>query len=317
MFTFKQFSAKSLAQFENLPVGPDTKLHQLSKGAFTGWKKLFHSDPVRYSVNYLEPSVSLESITGAHDLGMHFTLSKNNVFIDGTKFKNNQVCSILPESKLNVLTQKNSAFIYLILDKRSLKNCCSDGDYQQLLSIYQNLTSPKEVSKWVIRELCLKLSYLIDEIEAGEVTEDDKVVIEDFKSSLIDELLKFSDAKKKKIRINDQTRIVKKSLDYIQHTDLCQMNINALSGEVNHSRRTLENAFKNILGVSPKQVIVSIRLQKIRQELLNNRGTAISFIARKYGVTHMGRFSRDYQQMFGELPRETVSKLASARRVPG
>ena len=73
------------------------------------------------------------------------------------------------------------------------------------------------------------------------------------------------------------------------------------------SRRTLDRAFKERFGVTPKQYIVAVRLAGLRRALLSAPpGTKIGDIANYWGFWHLGRLSSDYRRMFGELPSRTL-----------
>ena len=70
------------------------------------------------------------------------------------------------------------------------------------------------------------------------------------------------------------------------------------------NRRTLEYAFRNRYGFSPKEFINSQRLARVRRDLRSQPGT-ITDIANQWGYWHMGQFARDYRRQFGELPSQT------------
>ncbi|MCX8521174.1 MAG: helix-turn-helix domain-containing protein [Rhodoferax sp.] len=70
------------------------------------------------------------------------------------------------------------------------------------------------------------------------------------------------------------------------------------------SRRTLQNAFAQVLGMSPLAYIKALRLQHARQAL--KTGHPVTDAATASGFWHFGHFSHDYQQMFGELPSQTL-----------
>jgi len=86
--------------------------------------------------------------------------------------------------------------------------------------------------------------------------------------------------------------------DHISISELC--NISGVS------ERTLEYAFKETYQVSPKEYIKSLKLNKVRSDLLSGVDSMISSIAAKYGFWHMGQFASDYKNKFGELPSQTL-----------
>jgi AraC-like DNA-binding protein len=72
------------------------------------------------------------------------------------------------------------------------------------------------------------------------------------------------------------------------------------------SRRTLEYAFRDRYGFSPKAFINSQRLVRVRQDLRSKPDNVpIVEIANHWGFWHMGQFARDYRHQFGELPSQT------------
>jgi len=76
---------------------------------------------------------------------------------------------------------------------------------------------------------------------------------------------------------------------------------------VGASWATLDRAFAEEFGVSPKAYIRSRRLGAVRRELLKSEpGALIADIASHSDFWHMGRFAADYRRQFGELPSETL-----------
>lgn len=74
------------------------------------------------------------------------------------------------------------------------------------------------------------------------------------------------------------------------------------------SKRTLEYAFDEQIGVSPKQFINSIRLNAVRKQLRSGTVHKVVDAANAWGFWHMGQFARDYRKLFGELPSATLSQ---------
>lgn len=83
-----------------------------------------------------------------------------------------------------------------------------------------------------------------------------------------------------------------------------------LCTELGVSDRVLEYLFKEEIGMTPKQYSNLLRLNVIRQQLLqgNAESQTIKQIARRYGISHLGRFAADYLRQFGELPSDTLRR---------
>jgi AraC family ethanolamine operon transcriptional activator len=107
--------------------------------------------------------------------------------------------------------------------------------------------------------------------------------------------------------------IVDKAIEYMHSNVAC------LPGELagvcralRVSPRTLRYSFEEVVGVSPVHYLLSLRLSRVRQELVDGGGAnGIHRVAQRHGFGHMGRFALFYQQAFGEKPSDT-SRRASA-----
>jgi AraC-like DNA-binding protein len=107
-----------------------------------------------------------------------------------------------------------------------------------------------------------------------------------------------------------QSLIVKTAEDYalsqtgdrLYVTDLCK--VTAVS------ERTLEYAFKEIMGLTPMTYLTRLRLHRVRQALLaaTQGSTTVSIEALNWGFWHFGEFSRAYKECFGELPSDTLRR---------
>lgn len=72
--------------------------------------------------------------------------------------------------------------------------------------------------------------------------------------------------------------------------------------------RSLINAFQAVTGFSPMAYFKRERLSGVRQALQRPHPTRIRVIdvATAWGFWHMGHFTADYREMFGESPSETL-----------
>ncbi|MCB1859227.1 MAG: helix-turn-helix domain-containing protein [Gammaproteobacteria bacterium] len=83
--------------------------------------------------------------------------------------------------------------------------------------------------------------------------------------------------------------------------DICEQNAIPL--------RTLNRAFTERFGVGPKLYLKRQRLSAVRTALLTSPPEMrVADVANSQGFWHMGQFARDYKEMFGELPSETLKR---------
>lgn len=78
----------------------------------------------------------------------------------------------------------------------------------------------------------------------------------------------------------------------------------------NVSQRTLEYAFRERYGMTPKAYSLAYRLNNVRKHLraADPDEEKVSEIAQDHGFWHMGQFSVSYRRLFAELPSETLKQ---------
>lgn len=93
-------------------------------------------------------------------------------------------------------------------------------------------------------------------------------------------------------------------IDLVKQVDrwLCQ--------EVHSSRRTLIRGFREHLGLGPMQFLKLHRLHAVRHALLcsDPQLNQVAGVAGQWGFHSAGHFAHDYQELFGELPSDTLRR---------
>ncbi len=81
-----------------------------------------------------------------------------------------------------------------------------------------------------------------------------------------------------------------------------------LAAELGLTTRTVEGLFGGVLGISPMTYLRHRRLHLARRRLLDAQPApgVIKQAALEQGCWHLGRFARDYRELFGESPSETL-----------
>ena len=108
------------------------------------------------------------------------------------------------------------------------------------------------------------------------------------------------------------TELVRRSEKLVENADDHTLQVGDLCAACGVPRRTLSLAFHEVLGMGPATYLRRLRLNQARRILRTRRAggptTRIARVALDHGFWHLGRFSSQYRDLFGESPR------ASARR---
>ena len=85
--------------------------------------------------------------------------------------------------------------------------------------------------------------------------------------------------------------------------------LETLCGVTGVGARTLETAFREVIGLSPLQFSKVRRLNAARHVLANAdpEEASVKSVAIRHGFFHLGRFARDYKGLFGESPSLTLA----------
>jgi hypothetical protein len=85
------------------------------------------------------------------------------------------------------------------------------------------------------------------------------------------------------------------------------------------SERTLQYAFKEVMGLTPVAYLTRLRLHRVRHALrtATQAWTTVTAEALRWGFWHFGDFSRAYKDCFGELPSDTLRRKPRAAPEPG
>jgi len=80
------------------------------------------------------------------------------------------------------------------------------------------------------------------------------------------------------------------------------------------SERSLEYAFKELMGITPVAYVTRLRLHRVRQALrvATHGTTTVTAEALRRGFWHFGDFARAYKECFGELPSDTLRRKPDA-----
>ena len=98
-------------------------------------------------------------------------------------------------------------------------------------------------------------------------------------------------------------RIVKQSVDTILMAG-GQLSVQSLSKQTRVHRRQLERKFLSTIGLSPKQLSKTIRLQATLKMLLNKQFTSLTALAYENAYYDQAHFIKDFKELTGFTPKE-------------
>jgi AraC-like DNA-binding protein len=106
------------------------------------------------------------------------------------------------------------------------------------------------------------------------------------------------------------SRVVQVAEDYALTHTAERLYVTDLCEAAGVSERTLQYAFKEVMGMTPVAYLTRLRLHRVRQALraATHATTTVTAEALRWGFWHFGDFSRAYKDCFGELPSETLRR---------
>ena len=105
-------------------------------------------------------------------------------------------------------------------------------------------------------------------------------------------------------------KTLKRVEDYLSAFPTIPHTVRELCRVAQASERTLEYAFLERFGVSPKTYLQAFRLNGMRKALrvADPASESVTALATRWGFWHMGQLAKDYKRLFAESPSETLKK---------
>lgn len=113
--------------------------------------------------------------------------------------------------------------------------------------------------------------------------------------------------------------LTRRMIRYVESRFGLRVTVSDAARELGVTPRALHHAVRSTLDMSPLDLILSFRLNQVRNELwyarLSEPSVTTAALAQDFG--HLGRFSQQYRSLFGELPSETLrrTRLLENRKV--
>jgi AraC-like DNA-binding protein len=106
-------------------------------------------------------------------------------------------------------------------------------------------------------------------------------------------------------------RAVRRAIDYIEHHLAEPINMSDIAEHVGVSARSIQQGFRDELGVTPMGYLRDRRLERSREDLTDaepSEGVTVTAVAERWGFNHLGTFAALYKKRWGESPSETLRR---------
>jgi AraC-like DNA-binding protein len=110
---------------------------------------------------------------------------------------------------------------------------------------------------------------------------------------------------------NPGRRTVRHSIDYIEHHLSEQISMTDIAQHAGASIRSVQQGFRDELGMTPMAYIRDRRLERVRAELADATvadGVTVTAVAQHWGFHHLGSFAVLYRKRWGESPSQTLRR---------
>ena len=273
--------------------------YQLQPNAINGSYKILSLPSIQIAYTEASGGVMYDFVTPENCISFSIMqYVSNKVCVDQMKLKTDMIAIIDDQKIYNYLYNSKVKIFDVSIHKSA---------YPELI---QKLT--KAIDHYYIdtdKQLSILLTNILDEFN-NNISIDTKTS-ENIETKVTEAMLGLLDKQEMQIpHFTKSERIALKIKNQIfKHVD-GNMSLEDLSKIYDISERSLQNSFKSLFDLKPKQFMRLLKLNLVHHELLinNKDDKTVQEIARKWGFMHMGRFSKFYTELFLENPSRTLQK---------
>lgn len=291
----------------------DLDYYQLDRGGFSSELLMFGNTTTLFTRAILRRRL-LQKGTPPHGLVTFGVLADPGISIHwrNHEISGDRILVFPPNGELHSVSQANFDVFTVSLSEESLNRTCHFLE----LPDFRKLIGQNEVfdchSHWMalLREWLKKITLRIGKGSSAELGRVNLLQLEEDLAGRLISILSDSQAAINKPLSRKRDKALRLAVDFIVDTDKPVTSIQELCSIAGASERTLQYAFSERFGQSPKTFTLNYRLNRVRKVLRRAApdGARIYRVAEEQGFSHMGQFTHDYKRLFGELPSETLRR---------
>lgn len=316
---YSVLETREVQHYKNRNLGYVDCIAQLSRGSFYGRSEcLLHND-INVFRRYCSQTIFESGKFPDNHTAICFHDREGRIYVKGRYYGKGSMSSIRANDFWQSVTRKNSTVYAVVLRNDCLNKYFNQSqldNFYYFINYQQGGTSNERDGQAPIFRI---VDRAFDYLQRKVVDEGDEVFLQNIRDDIMyfmGSLLTSLDYDL--LRVNSKARLVDRTLDVIHSSPLHELKVSDIAKSLHTNRRNIEIAFGQYLGISPKEYIINLKLNRIRSDLLSVPvyQKSISQIAKSHGIVHMGNFSKAYFNLFNENPSQTrkhaISQISKA-----
>lgn len=292
---------------------------QLEKGRFSGMVTSVACKGVQLFRETMNRSVDelASAPQNSYVIGLPTIIEGKSLWRGGQLSKNTLI-TLDKNTELLFRTSHSSEITAAVISEQRLEDYAANVEHIDINELMKKV-NPVEVIPHAVKSRLLSALFIGTEHISKNLHDsvDHFQVWRHFEDSVLDSCLQALMTASQDHGRHNEHRVHRHIVNCVRDLTLsnhCEaLTIGELCTTLNISRRTLNHAFQQVLGITPVAYMRNVRLHRIRAELQFSpkQVTSIANVASRWGFWHMSLFSRYYRELFGECPSVTL-ELARA-----
>ena len=314
IFTVRRTTKDVLEQADALPFWSQDYT-QMDKGNFTGSVNSVASRGVQIFREAMNRSVDelASAPPDSYVIGLP-TIVEGDGFWGGQQLDKNSLITLDKNTELLFRTSHSSEISVAVITEQRLASYAEQVEQLDIRKLMDNINPvesiPAHINKRMLATLFVGTEHISQMEDGINVHHIWRYFEDNMLNACLQALIHGSENGDRHYDHRVHRHIVTCVRDMTLSNQTEPWTIGELCAVLKISRRTLNHAFKQVLGITPVSYMRNVRLHKIRAELQSypDRILSIANVASKWGFWHMSLFSRYYRELFGECPSDTLDR---------
>ncbi|HDY83926.1 MAG: hypothetical protein DRQ65_05200 [Gammaproteobacteria bacterium] len=291
-----------------------TDYQQVGAGKFKAWFDLYASSNLRFTDQYCSQGMSVSGIAPDDHVALVLPLNRGDrgVF-QGREFGANDVGLMVEHSECFYRTPRNLRMMVVTIPVSRLPQALDAAAHKR--ELYQMIaeTSVISLDNATIASLTSATRRVFEIIQSTSQPAGLALCLQEIEEHIVTTLSLVMAGSPGPARgalgRKNRLRYLERARTYIEAHLESPLGMETLTLVAGTSTRSLETAFREVLGVTPVQYIRYSRLNAAKSRLLraDSAMTSVTDTAQALGFSHLSRFAQNYRALFGELPSATLA----------